>query len=730
MSGVPVAVHGCKTKGGGGSDAIASETTPVPRIGIADVSLPAVPRNKTHSEFTFERHSLGPSPRALEDAYASALGNLPALGPPKTQPSPSPSPLLGQGQTSSSKMRSIKNNLPGRRVVSLDSRGGIGISAATLGYLGPDGVKHRSHSAESVIDHKDFVPPSVMVPLNFDKIQEDIMHPLSSLRSCSEFGMHGVGPAETPLSAPKKKSMWKRTVGWFKGKKKTEDTGELLSMAERSKLAQMGEDYHQQVYQQGQGQGQRQASTVVRQRQWSTQPTPRLSSDSAYSAYQPQSESGRRDSTTSGAHARRDSSSHTPTGKRKHEKKSPSLVKEFSSTFWGTLGVHHDHAGCSKDIEMKTFRIAGAWVLPIEGGFSPMSRTSSARSLSSRDSLTSRPGYLPAVGGGVTRGGVIRPVTAVVDMAVFDVVFSDLWYLLYVSEYFKTFAEYSLMGVDYLRDLSLRFGAEEFFDLMRIQPVTTGNYFRGMLTAGVVSTIFNGHALVSMHQVYEEEQRNEEYASICGCLVYTWLVIVTLLNLIQLPLRISIHLKLLLIPQATVHEAGDILRELSSCDPWVFNKLINWLIDIFSVIGLFLAEIYIYYYMLPACGDGETDLSSCSSSNSLGNLVVSTAATVVLTLIIRTTIAVLFCASAADPLTLSEARKRGLSRYDVDKLPAFLYTDREDVNNPTCSICLCSFDLGEMLICLPCDARHSFHASCIRDWLVRQNACPLCQKLV
>ena len=116
-----------------------------------------------------------------------------------------------------------------------------------------------------------------------------------------------------------------------------------------------------------------------------------------------------------------------------------------------------------------------------------------------------------------------------------------------------------------------------------------------------------------------------------------------------------------------------------------------------------------------------------------------------------------------------------------------------EVHNEDCSICLSSFDIGEMLITLPCDKKskrrrlsapqntmsrttdertnarrlsnaqslngendsmigrtsrlnstesvgttdtiktkrgHSFHAACIREWLKRQNSCPLCQKLV
>jgi hypothetical protein len=83
-----------------------------------------------------------------------------------------------------------------------------------------------------------------------------------------------------------------------------------------------------------------------------------------------------------------------------------------------------------------------------------------------------------------------------------------------------------------------------------------------------------------------------------------------------------------------------------------------------------------------------------------------------------------------DPHVLREARRRGLSRLDLDVLPTFFFCRRGEVNNPDCSICLGTFEMGEMLISLPCDQKHSFHAVCIRQWLQRQNSCPLCQKLV
>jgi hypothetical protein len=83
-----------------------------------------------------------------------------------------------------------------------------------------------------------------------------------------------------------------------------------------------------------------------------------------------------------------------------------------------------------------------------------------------------------------------------------------------------------------------------------------------------------------------------------------------------------------------------------------------------------------------------------------------------------------------DPDVLRDARRRGLSKWDIDTLPSFVFSCCEDVNNADCCICLGTFELGEMLTCLPCDEKHSFHGGCIRQWLERQNSCPLCQRMV
>jgi Ring finger domain len=50
-----------------------------------------------------------------------------------------------------------------------------------------------------------------------------------------------------------------------------------------------------------------------------------------------------------------------------------------------------------------------------------------------------------------------------------------------------------------------------------------------------------------------------------------------------------------------------------------------------------------------------------------------------------------------------------------------------DEDEVECSICLVPLEAGDRVGKLPC--RHSMHVECLKPWLQRQNACPLCKRL-
>lgn len=279
-----------------------------------------------------------------------------------------------------------------------------------------------------------------------------------------------------------------------------------------------------------------------------------------------------------------------------------------------------------------------------------------------------------------------------------------------------------------------------FYESVRIQPFSSGAYLRGMLWAGFCSLFFNVYNFASWPELHRPALSDAAAAATDGVgivgevaaavglpvlsgghkvfemMLYCGLLAQLVLNVLQLPFRLRIHFQCWESSRAVeVDVAINVIRTMLLHDCWIMNRALGDALDLLCLANLVLSEAYLW----------------CSARDDpLRSLVVSLCATNLLAFVSRVVVATAFSLSMHDPQVLSDARRRGLSKWDLEVLPTFLYTRPEEVTNEDCSICLGAFELGEMLICLPCDQKHSFHAQCIRQWLQRQNSCPLCQKLV
>merc|ERR1719265_386198 len=65
---------------------------------------------------------------------------------------------------------------------------------------------------------------------------------------------------------------------------------------------------------------------------------------------------------------------------------------------------------------------------------------------------------------------------------------------------------------------------------------------------------------------------------------------------------------------------------------------------------------------------------------------------------------------------------RGASQTLIDSLP--LEPLSSSTSETSCAVCLSDFAQESMLRRLPCN--HSFHASCVDQWLKQNKVCPLC----
>ena len=289
----------------------------------------------------------------------------------------------------------------------------------------------------------------------------------------------------------------------------------------------------------------------------------------------------------------------------------------------------------------------------------------------------------------------------------------------------RSFWEQSLSVADLTlsKCRSVFMGPEDdaFYEQIRIQPFSTGGYLRGMLVAGFASLFFNIYSLTMWPDfntlyVVEEELMWQPHHTSAEQALFILLLLQLFFNTVQFPFRIALHLLCWESSRTVeVDAAINIIRNMLQGDLWLCNRVLGRILDALTLVMLIGGEVY---------------LSTVQSGDALLPLLVSLCATNLLAIFVRVVMATAFALSMHDPQVLSDARRRGLSKWDLEVLPAFVFTDLKEVNNRDCSICLASFDAGEMLISLPCDRKHSFHASCIRQWLERQNSCPLCNKIV
>ncbi|XP_058082942.1 NEP1-interacting protein-like 2 [Magnolia sinica] len=80
--------------------------------------------------------------------------------------------------------------------------------------------------------------------------------------------------------------------------------------------------------------------------------------------------------------------------------------------------------------------------------------------------------------------------------------------------------------------------------------------------------------------------------------------------------------------------------------------------------------------------------------------------------------------------TFGEVAARGLSGESLKKLPWHVITDEDKEGcgeSICCTICLQDIKMGEMARSLPL-CRHTFHLSCLDNWLVRHGSCPVCRR--
>jgi len=87
----------------------------------------------------------------------------------------------------------------------------------------------------------------------------------------------------------------------------------------------------------------------------------------------------------------------------------------------------------------------------------------------------------------------------------------------------------------------------------------------------------------------------------------------------------------------------------------------------------------------------------------------------------------------------TRARLRELRKEQADKAVSSLNMGNfttvasqlvKQTSDPACVICQAEFAEHDQVVELECDARHIFHADCLRPWFEKQLTCPICRESV
>eukprot|EP00983_Pelagomonas_calceolata_P114419 1160092-Pelagomonas_calceolata.AAC.8 len=67
----------------------------------------------------------------------------------------------------------------------------------------------------------------------------------------------------------------------------------------------------------------------------------------------------------------------------------------------------------------------------------------------------------------------------------------------------------------------------------------------------------------------------------------------------------------------------------------------------------------------------------------------------------------------------------------IAKLPLFTWDEakQQQQEQSVCSVCTEVLQVGDQVQSLPCHETHLFHPACLRPWLSKSNACPVCREV-
>lgn len=185
-----------------------------------------------------------------------------------------------------------------------------------------------------------------------------------------------------------------------------------------------------------------------------------------------------------------------------------------------------------------------------------------------------------------------------------------------------------------------------------------------------------------------------------------WILVQSILQLLQSPMRLAFYRRVHRAPQAT-EELYEWFRQLTDSPAWRVSKMVS-----VATYGWFILGVV---WLL-----NSTHCKHCPGLYRLCLAVVFTGvARLLLTLII------FYHSFQPGEEATPPPKPRGASQSLINSLPVERFTAKtSECSETSCAVCLSDFEEREMLRRLPC--HHSFHRGCVDKWLLQNKVCPLC----
>ncbi|VTZ69918.1 RING zinc finger protein, putative [Plasmodium chabaudi chabaudi] len=192
----------------------------------------------------------------------------------------------------------------------------------------------------------------------------------------------------------------------------------------------------------------------------------------------------------------------------------------------------------------------------------------------------------------------------------------------------------------------------------------------------------------------------------CNDILRWWIVINSVLQLLQAPIRFFLYLLLRKYKLENERMHIEALRRLTSSKGWKLSKrfsLLNYLWFITGTVVMVVTRKHTKNYYL---------------------WFISW--TIILSCIFRVFFTIVwFCFFFPYHQNIPK-KKKGVPKAFFAEITTFKYSPDRKLKNESCSICLSDFAEKDEIFEFRC--MHNFHTKCAKKWLSQRRQCPLCQR--